>query len=600
MAELDRYHDIWHLVLKCLSDTDQNKKSVLLPIATVSRRISVLALQEIWSEISSFYPLVALFSDRSTSYQDWESEVIAQAKYPACDVSEFGGGGLHSSPSRWSRFNYYASLVLDFTLQGLNVNGVLETQVTLLPIHWLAAAHPAPLLSNLVSITITLDLFRARSEIEATRLPGAEWSTAFFSIIPPTLQHAKIAWFNNVFHRDFTHSVTGYVRDLLTSDSQGYTPESAETRYDISSALPGDYLAAVPRLSSLVSLKGLPLSTHMLDILAGLPFLSEISLYHTPEETILPQPENDTQLNDTPPRFLYLKTVHIVLVLHNTFTAVCPILSQFPIGRLESIALEFVNPKELLPPLATQEMFILLGNRAHALRRFHLVVDVEKWNFSPPPMYIEGETYALAPWSSLSCLLNCHKLRSVVVKCAGMLHGCELDSKNIHDLGNAWPHPSELCITETFTNTQFVNHICGRTVVDMVGLEALSRACPQLQVLKLTLRVGFDDDIVDCSGSREGSLPLQLGLGYSMLLRNDTMNIAWFVPSPREYYNIMMIFSAARSQLLSFWPGLYSLRTDWKKRTGVVLQAIYLARWRQVIEDCGPSVNDAHDTSEKT
>ncbi|KAG8720045.1 hypothetical protein FRC09_010179 [Ceratobasidium sp. 395] len=531
MVELDDYHDIWYLILKHLSGA-KNKKSVLFPITTVSRRLSHLALQRIWSNISNFYPLIALFFDRDLSYRRWELNAMGhwKSKHLSGDFFEFGGGRFNDSPARWSRFKYYSALVLELTLPSLSIDEVLLTQSTLLPVRWLGTSHSKPLLPNLVSITITLRFWALDGD--ETSPPGPEWLVTLFSIIPPTLQHAKITWFDNVVSRVFMQSVTGYIRGLRLTDLQEDDPGSDSDKYDHSNRLPGDYLAVIPRpgLSSLVSLKGLPLSTHMLDLLAGFPLLSELSLYHTSEDVVLPRLEHNNQPNSTLARFLRLKSIHIV-AHHNKYADICSILSHFPIEQLESVAFEFVERDKLPLPSATHAMFNYLGNCARVLRTFSLVVDAEKWNYSEPPLDIEDEAYAVAPWPSLSCLLGCHELRSVVVKCAAVYHGCKLDPKRIRDLGNAWPHLSELCITET-TIGRGVGRFAGRSVIDMIGMEALWSACPHLEILKLTLDTGSESgesNIVERSDSQQDPPPLQLGLGYSVLEREDTMNVAQFV-----------------------------------------------------------------------
>ncbi|KAG8777782.1 hypothetical protein FRC12_000201 [Ceratobasidium sp. 428] len=533
MVELDDYHDIWYLILKHLSGTKKNKKSVLLPITTVSRRLSHLALQRIWSNISSFRPLIALFFDRDLSYRHWELTAMAYwgSKRLSSDLFELGGGRFNDSPTSWSRFKYYSTLVLELNLPSLGIDDVGLTQSTILPIRWLSTSHSKPLLPNLVSITITLRFCALDRRV--TSPPGPEWFVTLLSIIPPTLQHAKISWFNNFISRAFMQSVTGYVRGLRLTDLQEDDPGSDSDKYNRPNRLPGDHPAVIPRpgLSSLVSLKGLPLSTHMLDLLAGFPLLSELSLYHTSEEVVPPRLEHNNQPNNTLAQFLRLRSIHIV-AHHNKYADICSILSHFPIEQLESVAFEFVEPNKLPPPSATHAMFNYLGNRAHALRMFKLVVDAEKWKYNEPPLNIEGEAYAIAPWPSLSCLLSCHELRSVVVKCAGAYHGCKLDSKRIRDLGNAWPHLSEFCITETTINASAVRHLVERSVLDMIGMEALSSACPHLEILKLTLDTGSGSreiNIVERSDSRQDPPPLQLGLGYSVLVREDTMNVARFV-----------------------------------------------------------------------
>ncbi|KAG8704875.1 hypothetical protein FRC09_003277 [Ceratobasidium sp. 395] len=527
MAKLDEHRDIWYLILKYLSAGEN--KHLILPLANVNRRLSDFALREIWSEISSFYPLIALFFNRNSSYRDWESKAIAQAEHPSRDVNELGGGSLNNSPSTWDRFNYYASKVFRLNLSNLSLHDVLDTQATLLPAQWLASHHPPPLLPNLTSITVMPSFLSRPLDEDFPRLPGVEWVDTFFSIIPPTLQHAKIAWFDNTVLKIFTQSVNGYIRGLpITNSQEERNLSPASDGYYASSSPPGDHLAVIPRLSPLVSLGGLPLSTHMLELLAGLPFLSELSLYHTPEEVVLDQVEYENRPNGVLSRFPRLKTMHIV-ALHNIYATICPILSHFPIGQLGFLTLELVESDKLPVPHATHAIFTLLGNHARALHTFRLVVDAEKWDKSDPPLAIEGEAYAIAPWSSLSCLLSCHELRSVSVRCAGAYHGCKLDTERILQLGHAWPSLSELCITETAISVGAIQRFSRRSVLGMVELEVLSAVCPRLKVLKLTLDVKLgsaEDNETGPVGSRKDSFPLDLSLGYSVLAKEDAVDVA--------------------------------------------------------------------------
>ncbi|KAG9121148.1 hypothetical protein FRC07_003021 [Ceratobasidium sp. 392] len=277
----------------------------------------------------------------------------------------------------------------------------------------------------------------------------------------------------------------------------------------------------------------------MLDLLAGLPFLSDVCLYHTPEEAVTPRTEHDARLTGLSVRFPCMKTIRII-ALHHRYEDVCQILSYLPVERFVSLTLDFVDAYNLPPPRATHALLVLLGSHARSLRMFQLAIDAEKWNNTQPPPVVDGEAYMLAPWSTLSCLLNCHELRSVVVKCAGVHHGCKLDPKSIRELGKEWPHLSELCITETAMNDDSIKRFAGRAVLDMAGLEELSRACSKLEVLSLTLNTECKpsrNNKPNRFGSRETSPPLELRLSYSVLFGQDVSKIArfatdFYLPTP--------------------------------------------------------------------
>ncbi|KAG8741669.1 hypothetical protein FRC10_002598, partial [Ceratobasidium sp. 414] len=520
-----------------------------------------------------------------------------------------GTGEIDTSPARWGRFDYYASHVLRLDF---NINNAYRSWSFLLPIKRLAATRPPTvtcppaLLPNLVSITIRLkytpSLLQQAAAVlisPSAQLLGVESFAGIFAAIPPDLRHVDLVWVDNTVYEMFTRSVTEYVRCLSIPALQrdcdlGLTGAS----HGFSDILPGDYLTAVPRLTSLVSAKGFPLSTHLLDLLAGFPFLSELSLYHTPEEVVLPRLGHEAQSENVPTRFPCLRAL-CILSFHSIYEVSCSILSHFPVERLESLELEFTKAYEIPLPHATHSLFVLLGNRGYSLHKFSLVIDADRWDYSEPRWDIENEAYALAPWSSLSCLLGCHELRSVVVKCAGAYHGCVLNLNEIHSLGTSWPHLSTLCITETVTGVDSVRQSTRPRVVNMVGLEELSRVCPRLEVLKVTLDVEFQAAGTDAAqGARANSLPLVLDLGYSPLARKDTMNVARFVylfVYTGSNVDRIADFWLHGRQLLSIWPGLCSLRTYWKAgRFGA--HSIYLAKWREVVSYCGPSVEDRHYT----
>ncbi|KAG8697867.1 hypothetical protein FRC08_006264 [Ceratobasidium sp. 394] len=494
-------------------------------------------------------------------------------------------GEIDTSPARWARFDYYASHVLKLYF---NFNSAYRSWSFLLPVKRLAATRPpattysAPLFPNLVSVTIrikyTPSLLQQAAAVltsPSAQLLGVEMFAGIFTTIPPGLRHVNLIWANNTVYEGFTRSVTEYVRSLsIPALQQDYDLGLAGTSHGFSDLLPGDYLTAVPRLTSLMSVKGFPLSVHMLDLLAGFPFLSELSLYHTPEEVVLPQLGREAQSGHVSTRFPRLKALFI-LSFHSVYEATCSILSHFPVERLESLELEFANAYEIPSSYATHSLFLLLGNRGCSLHKFCLVIDADRWDYSEPLWDIENEAYALAPWSSLSCLLSCHELRSIVIKCAGAYHGCVLNLNEIHSLGTSWPYLSRLCITETVTGVDSVRQSTRPRVMNMAGLEELSKVCPRLEVLKVTLDVEFQavGTSVAQRGARATSLPLELDLGYSPLAGEDTMDVA--------------------RQLLSIWPGLRSLRTYWKAgRFGA--HNVYLAKWRQVVSHCGSLVEDRH------
>jgi hypothetical protein len=446
--------------------------------------------------------------------------------------------GLDVSPARWSRFEYYAAHVRRLDLK---VDGAYRSWSFLLPIKRLAATrpptstHPPPLLPNLTSITISLQYTHSLDQAVAvltapgTQLFGVEAFAGLLLVIPPRLQHANIVWIENTVLDKFTQSVHEYVRGLAIPASQRDLDLGlVGADYGFSNAPPGDYLTIVPRLASLESIKGFPLSAQLVNLLAEFPYLSEVSLYHLPSEVILPQAdceheESNPQHPATPfPSLTRLR----ILSFHNMYGEACQILSHFPMQQLEHLELEFTEAYKAPLPHATHALFLLLGEHARTLRMFRLIVDAEKWDYSEPLWDPDNDAYALAPWSSLSCLLNCHELRSVVIKCAGAYHGCVLSPDDIRSLGRAWPYLSELCIAETSIGVDAVRQSVRPRVVDMTGLKELSRACPQLEVLKLTLdaevRSVGDDALTN-------SRLLHLDLGYSLLSGDNPINVSRFV-----------------------------------------------------------------------
>ncbi|CCO29930.1 hypothetical protein RSOLAG1IB_06569 [Rhizoctonia solani AG-1 IB] len=594
---VDRHLDIWDLILQHLCTLGHGRKSAFVPLLTVSRQLSSLAAARIWEDLDSLYPLLALLCDRAGSYRDWEWNAIAQTTR-CLDTQSVGTGELQAGPAHWSRYQSYAAHVHTITVK---IDGAYRNWVFLLPIKRLATTRPReqttlngrtvdyfpPLLPNLVSLTFELqysqNLDHAIAVLAApsTQLLGVEALAGMMILMPPTLRSLCISWRNSISQL-FTHMLDRFTEGLGTQASAADFDSGlvgSDYAFPDSLILPGDYLTAIPRSESLVSFKGFSASAHMIEVLSLIPHLSEVELYHMPGQKPIPYAhEYAPQLPAQPPiRFPALTSLHI-LACHNRIGEMHRILTHFPIERLQSLVLEFSRAYGVPSESFMEPLYALIGSQAHSLRALNLIYDAEKWDYIYPTWDIENSAYAFAPWSSFSHLLNCHKLESIVIKCAGIYHGLVLPNSIIRTLGMAWPLLSKLCISETLLGVDVVKQSTRPRLVDMRGLAELAIAFPLLRTLHITLDV--DDastfETLPISSERMPFLPLDLGLGYSPLVGDVAEDVA--------------------RQFLSIWPGLRSLQTYWKEHRPVGVHAIYLTKWREVIRHCGPSVIDAHNT----
>ncbi|CAE6401245.1 unnamed protein product [Rhizoctonia solani] len=593
----DRHLDIWDLILQHLSTLGHGRKSTFIPLLTVSRQLSSLAVARIWGDLDSLYPLLALFYDRSGSYHDWEWNAIAQTTR-CLSTQSIGTGELQTGSTNWSRYENYAAHVHTITVK---IDGAYRNWVFLLPIKRLAATRRReqitvdgrtldyfpPLLPNLVSLTFELqysqNLDHAIAVLTApsTQLLGVEALAGLMVLMPPTLRVLCITWKNSISQL-FTDILDRYTEGLGTpASSADFDSGLVGSDYAFLNniILPGDYLTTIPRSESLVSFKGFSASAPMMEVLALLPHLSEIALYYMPGHKPIPSlHEYAPQLPIRPPvRFPALVSLHI-LACDNGVEEMHRILTHFPVERLQSLDLEFSRAYGIPPENFMGPLYALIGQQGRSLRALSLVYDAEKWDYISPTWDVENKAYSFAPWSSFSQLLNCHELESIVIKCAGIYHGLVLPNNNIQTLGVAWPLLSKFCISETLLGVDVMKQSTRPRLVDMRGLAELSLAFPLLRTLHLTLDV--DDastfETLPTSSERVPCLPLDLDLGYSPLVGDIAEDVA--------------------RQLLSIWPGLRSLRTYWKEHRPVGVHAIYLTKWREVIRHCGPSVVDGHNT----
>lgn len=461
-----------------------------------------------------------------------------------------GTGELQTGSDNWSRYDHYAAYVHTLTVR---VDGSYRNWVFLLPIKRLAATRQQvkttiddqlldylpPLLPNLVSLTFELQysqyLDHAIAVLAApgTQLLGVEALAGLLLLMPPTLRHLTIAWRNNSISDLFTSILDEFVHGLATPASRmDFHLGLVGADYAFLNTLPGDYLTTIPRSASLVSFHGFSASAYMFEVLSGLPLLSDIYLYHMPghepipfAQEYIPRLVDHPSYSSTP--FPCLNKLRI-LACHNVVDDMCRILSHFPVEQLHCLELEFSQAYD--PPAGNimEPLFALVGNRGHALRAFSLVFDAEKWDYIPPRWDVESGVYALAPWPSISHLLSCHELESVVIKCAGVYHGLTLSHENARALGAAWPHLTRLCVSETLLGVDVVKQSIRPRLVDMSGLAELALALPSLTSLHITLEVDhastFENLIT--SAIRPASLPLDLDLGYSPLVGDVAETVA--------------------------------------------------------------------------
>ncbi|CUA76276.1 Toll-like receptor 7 [Rhizoctonia solani] len=594
----NRHLDIWDLILQHLYTLGHGRKSTFVPLLTVSQHLSSIAVAHIWRDLDGLYPLLALFYDRTTSYHDWEWNAIAQTTR-CLSAQNIGPSELQTGLANWNRFEHYAAHVNNVVVK---IDGAYRNWVFLLPIKRLAATRHReqiavnghtldyfpPLLPNLVSLTFELqysqNLDHAIAVLTApsTQLLGVEALAGLLMLMPSTIRHLGLAW-NNSISDLFTTILDRYTAGLGTpasrADFESGLVASDFGFFDTYYTLPGDYLCAIPRSSSLVSFRGFSASPHMIEVLALLPQLSEIALYHMPGHEPIPfaheYPSHLPSLPSVP--FPALTNLQI-LACHNGVEEIHRILTHFPIERLHRLELEFARAYGTPPENFMEPLYALIGNRGIALRALSLVFDAEKWDYIPPVWDVENGAYAFAPWSSLSRLFSCHQLESIVIKCAGIYHGLALSSGNIQTMAAAWPRLSKLCISETLLGVDVVKQSARPRLVDMRGLAELALAFPLLKTLHITLDVDHASTFehLPTSHERPHNLSLDLDLGYSPLAGDAAEE-------------------AVARQLLSIWPGLRSLQTYWKEHRPVGVHAIYLRKWREVIRYCGPSVVDGHN-----
>ncbi|KAH7334483.1 hypothetical protein B0J17DRAFT_708812 [Rhizoctonia solani] len=570
----DRHLDIWDLILQHLYTLGHGQKSNFFPLLTVSRHLSSVAVAHIWRDLDSIYPLLALFYDRSGSYQDWEWNAIAQTTH-CLSTQSIGTGELQVGSANWDRFEHYAAHVHSIKVK---IDGAYRSWVFLLPIKRLVATRHR---EQIIHPTA-----RSRS------LGG------LLLLMPPTLHHLGISWTNNSISDLFTTILDRFTAGL-GSPASGADFDSGLVGSDyglFDYNLPGDYLDVCPRSAALTSIKGFSASAPMIEVLSILPHLSEIALYHMPgHEPISFAHEYSPQLPIRPPvPFPALVNLQI-LACHNGVEEVHRILTHFPIERLQNLEVEFARASEAPPDSFMEPLYALIGSRGLALRALSLVFDAEKWDYIPPARDVENGIYAFAPWSSFSHLLCCHELESLVIKCAGVYHGLTLSGINIQTIGTAWPRLSKLCISETLLGIDVVKQSARPRLVDMRGLAELASALPLLKTLHITLDVDNTSTFenLPTSHERPHGLPLDLDVGYSPLVGDKAEDVARF----DFRYHIPSSHSHFHRQLLSIWPGLRSLRTYWKEHRPVGVHAIYLKKWREVIRYCGPQVTDAHNTN---
>ncbi|CAE6441116.1 unnamed protein product [Rhizoctonia solani] len=595
----DRHLDIWDLILQHLYTLGHGQKSNFFPLLTVSRHLSSVAIAHIWKDLDSLYPLLALFYDRSGSYQDWEWNAIAQTTH-CLSTQSIGTGELQTGPANWGRAEHYAAHVHSMKVK---IDGAYRSWVFLLPIKRLAATRHReqiaadgrtlscipPLLPNLVSLTFELqysqNLDHAIAVLTApsTQLLGVEALAGLLLLMPPTIRHLGISWTNNSISDLFTTILNRFTAALGTpASSADFESGLVGADYGLFDGynLPGDYLGVYPRSIALTSFRGFSASAPIFEVLSLLPHLSEIALYHMPGHEPIPfAHEYSPKLPISPPvSFPALVNLQL-LACHNGVEEVHRILTHFPIERLHNLEVEFARASEAPPDCFMKPLYSLIGNRGLALRALSLVFDAEKWDYIPPAWDVENRVYAFAPWSSFSHLLCCHELESVVIKCAGVYHGLTLSGDDIQTLGTAWPRLSKLCISETLLGIDVVKQSARPRLVDMRGLAQLALAFPLLKTLHITLDADniYTFETLPTSHERPHGLPLDLDVGYSPLVGDKAEDVA--------------------RQLMTIWPGLRSLRTYWKEHRPVGVHAIYLKKWREVIRYCGPLVTDAHNTN---
>ncbi|CAE6470553.1 unnamed protein product [Rhizoctonia solani] len=542
----DRHLDIWDLILQHFLKLEHGRKSSIVPLLTVSRQLSAIAVSRIWSDLDSLYPLLALFYDRSGSYHDWEWNAIAQTTR-CLSTQSISTGELQTGPANWSRFEHYASHVHSMRI---NIEGAYRSWIFLLPIKRLASTRHReqitinghtlnyfpPLLPNLVSLTFELqysqNLDHAIAVLTApgTQLLGVEALAGLLMLMPPTLRHLGINWTNNSISDLFTSILDRFTADLGSPAS----PADLESGligsdYGFTNTLEGDYLTAVCRSEGLFSFLGFHASAQMIEVLSLLPQLQTVDLYHMPgHEPISFAHEYLPQLPTRPsipfPALVSLR----ILACHNGVEEVHRILTHFPIERLQNLEVEFTRAHGAPQDKFMEPLYALIGNRGVALRSLSLIFDAEKWDYIPPVWDVENG--AFAPWSSLSHLFNCHELESIVIKCAGIYHGLTLLSGNIQTMGTAWPRLSKLCISETLLGVDVVKQSTRPRLVDMRGLAELALAFPLLKVLHVTLDVDHASTFVNLpiSHERPYSLPLDLDLGYSPLVGDTAEGVSRF------------------------------------------------------------------------
>ncbi|KAG8691258.1 hypothetical protein FRC11_005488 [Ceratobasidium sp. 423] len=593
----DRHLDIWDLILQHLFTLEHGRKSSFVPLLTVSRQMSAIAVSRIWADLDSLYPLLALFYDRSGSYHEWEWNAIAQTTH-CLSTQGMGTGELRTGPANWCRFEHYAAHVHTIVIK---VTGSYLNWVFLLPLKKLAGTRHReqiiidghtlnyfpPLLPNLASLTFELqysqNLDHAIAVLTApsTQLLGVEALAGLLMLMPPTLRHLEISWTNNSISDLFTNILDRFTAGLGNAASPAdFESGLIGSDYGFTNTLPGDYLTAVPRSSSLVSFTGFSASAQMIEVLSLLPSLARVGLYRMPGHKPISFAHEYLPQLPTRPSVPFPALVDLqILACHNGVEEVHRILTHFPIEKLQNLEVEFARAHDAPPHNFMEPLYALIGNRGVALRSLSLVFDAERWDYIPPAWDIENGVYAFASWSLLSHLFNCHELESIVIKCAGVYHGLILSSGNIRTMGMAWPRLSKLCISETLLSVDVVKQSTRPRLVDMRGLAELGLAFPLLKTLHVTLDVDHASTFENLPTSHERPhiLPLDLDLGYSPLVGDTAEHVS--------------------RQLLTVWPGLRSLRTYWKEHRPVGVHAIYLRKWREVIRCCGPSVADAHNTN---
>ncbi|KAJ1301504.1 hypothetical protein OPQ81_008759 [Rhizoctonia solani] len=346
----DGHLDIWDLILQHLYILERGRKSSFVPLLTVSRQLSSVAVSRIWGDLDSLYPLLALFYNRRGSYQDWEWNAIAQTTH-CLNTQDISTSELQTGPEGWSRYEYYAAHVHTLTIK---IDGAYRNWVFLLPTKRLAATRHReqmivdghtldyfpPLLPNLVSLTFQLkysqNLDHAIAVLTAstTQLLGVEALAGLLMLMPPTLNFLSIVWTNNSISDLFTSILDRFTANLGSPASPADFDAgliASDYGFPDTFTLPGDYLTTIPRSQSLVSFKGFSASAPMIEVLSLLPHLSEIALYHMPgHEPISVAHEYTPCLPKRPPvPFPALVNLEI-LACHNGVEEVHRILTHFP------------------------------------------------------------------------------------------------------------------------------------------------------------------------------------------------------------------------------------------------------------------------------